>query len=192
MNRIQEDKGTDSNTEPWPEVDHIPPINGVKRIEQYFYKAILLMEKQPKELIIDTGSPITIIPPIISPKKLMKPTKCFVDINKNPIKIKGEALVEVKTEKNEVVLWILITENKNTQPQLGLDWLDKLELNLQGRRKRNIIRNLFMVEKSTKIVNEFEDLFKKNHTIEGLTIEIQLKKHIKQIQQKGRTVPIQF
>ena len=61
----------------------------------------------------------------------MKATsKCFVDVNKNPIEFKGEAIVEVKTEKTKVMLPILITEKKNTQPLLGLDWLDKLEIGL--------------------------------------------------------------
>ena len=39
---------------------------------------------------------------MINPKKLTKTTQCFVDLNKNLIKFKGEALVEVKTEKNKV------------------------------------------------------------------------------------------
>ena len=73
------------------------------------------------EFFIDTGSPITIVPQIINPKKLTKMPKYFVDVNKNPIKFKGEALVEVKTEKSKVMLPILITENKDTQPLLGLD-----------------------------------------------------------------------
>ena len=34
-------------------------------------------------------------------------------------------MVEVKTEKSKEVLPVLITENKNTQPLLGSDWLDK-------------------------------------------------------------------
>ena len=38
-------------------------------------------------------------------------TKTFVDVNKNPIKFKGEAMVEVKTEKSKETLPILITEN---------------------------------------------------------------------------------
>ena len=78
------------------------------------------MEGQPKEFVIDTGSPVTIIPPIINPKENKMTSKCFVDVNKNPIKIKGEAMVEVKTERTKVTLPILITE-KNTQPLLGLD-----------------------------------------------------------------------
>ena len=190
VNRIHEEDETDSNTESWPEVDHIQSTNGVNRIE--FYKAILLVEGQPIEFIIDTGSPITIIPPIINSKKLAKTAKCFVDVNKNPIKFKGEALVEVKTEKSRVMLSCLVTENKDTQPLLGLDWLDKLEIGLQGNRKTNIIRNITVDERNTKVLDELEDLFKNNHTIEGLTIDIQLKEDVKPIQQKRRPVPIHF
>ena len=99
MNRIQDENETDRNTEPWPEVDHIQSTNGVNRID--FYKATLFVEGQRIEFIIDTESPITIIPPIINPKIPMETTRCFVDVNKNPIKFKGEALVEVKTEKKQ-------------------------------------------------------------------------------------------
>ena len=97
MNRIHGEDETDSNTEPWPEVDHIQSTNGVNRID--FYKAILMAEGQPMEFFIHTGSPITISPPIINPKNLTMTKKCFVDVNKNPIKFKNEALVEVKTKK---------------------------------------------------------------------------------------------
>ena len=101
------------------------------------------MDKQPIEFIIDTGSHITIIPPIINPKKLTKTTRSFIDVNKSPIKFKGEASVEVKHEHS---------------PEHN-----------HGREKHN----------------EFEDMFKNNHTIEGFTIDIQLKKDTKSIQQKG-------
>ena len=74
-------------------------VNGANRID--FYKAILLVEGQPIDFIIDFGSPITNIPPIINPKELKKVTKCFIDVNKNPIKFRGEAIVEVKTKKIE-------------------------------------------------------------------------------------------
>ena len=43
-----------------------------------------------------------------------------------------------------------------------------------------------------KIISEHEDLFKNNHTIKDLTIDIQLKEDVKPIQQKGRPVPIHF
>ena len=116
VSRVQKEPSTDSNTEPWPEIDHIQSVNGINRID--FYKAILLVQGQPIEFINDTGSPVTIIPPIVNTAEIHKTTKRFVDVNKNPIKLKGEAMVEVKTEKSKVTLPILITANKNTQPLL--------------------------------------------------------------------------
>ena len=126
VNRIQEED-TGSNTESWPEKDHIQSVNGINRVD--FYKAILLVEEQPIEFIIDTGSPVTIIPPIINPKEIKATSKSFVDVNKIPIKLMV-ATVEVKTEKTKITVPILITEKKNTQPLLGQDWLDKLEIGL--------------------------------------------------------------
>ena len=190
VNRIQKELSTDSNTESWPEIDHIQSVNGINRID--FYKAILLVQGQPIEFIIDNGSPVTIIPPIINTAEIHKTTKSTVDVNKNPIKFKGETMVEVKTEKSKIILPILITENKNTQPLLGLDWLDKLEIGLQGNKNTNIIRRIETDERQQKAVSEYEDLFKNNHTIKDLAIDIQLKKDTKPIQQKGRPVPIHF
>ena len=66
VNRIQEED-TGSNTESWPEIDHIQSVNGIYRVD--FYKVILLVEGQPIEFIIDTGFPVTIIPPFINPKR---------------------------------------------------------------------------------------------------------------------------
>ena len=101
-------------------------------------------------------------------------------------------MVEVKTEKSKEILPILITENKRTQPLLGPDWLNKLEIGLQGNRNTKIIRHNGIDLRRQKIVNEYEDLFKINHTIKDLTIDIPLKKDTKPIQQKGRPVPIHF
>ena len=147
---------------------------------------------QPIEFIIDTGSPVTIIPPIITPEEIKKTTVTFVDVNKNPIKFKGEAMVELKTENSKEILPILFTENKSTQPLLGLDWLDKLKIGLQGSKKTNVIRHVEEDERRKKIINEHENLFKNNHTIKDLTIDVQLEKDVKPIQQKGRPVTIQF
>ena len=135
---------------------------------------------------------MAIVPPLITPKELKKTTETFVDVNKNPIRFKGEAMVEVKTETSNETLPILITENKNTQPLLGLDWLDKLKIGLQGSKKTNVIRHIEEDERRKKIISEHEDLFKNNHTIKDLTIDIQLKKDAKPIKQKGRPVPIHF
>ena len=67
------------------------------------------------------------------------------------MKFKGEAMVEVKTERSKMTLPILITEKENTHPLLGLDWLDKLEIGLQGNRETKIIRNVNANERGEKI-----------------------------------------
>ena len=113
-------------------------------------------------------------------------------MNKNPIRFKGEALVEVKTEKCQKTLFILITENENTQPLLGLDWLEQLEIGLQGNNNTNVIRHIETDGRRERIISEHEDIFKNNHTIKDLTIDINLKPDSKPIQQKGRPVPIHF
>ena len=100
--------------------------------------------------------------------------------------------MEVKTEKSKEVLPILITENRNTQPLLGLDWLDKMEIGLQGNKNTNIIRHIESNGRRQKIINEYEDVFKNNHTIKYLTNDIQPENDTKPIQQKGRPVPIHF
>ena len=67
-------------------------------------------------------------------------------------------MVEVKTEKTQVTLPILITEKNNTQPQLGLDWLDKLEIGLQGSQKQTsseIYPQTEKVRESLKISKNF-------------------------------------
>ena len=97
VNQIQQEEEMGSKTEPRPESDQIQSANSVNRVD--FFKAILLIEGQPIEFVTDTGSTIRNIPPIINPNDIQETTKCFVDVNKNPMKFKGEAMVEVKTEK---------------------------------------------------------------------------------------------
>ena len=125
QNRQPDERGIRIGQQSWSEIDHIQSLNGINQID--FYKAILLVQGQPIESIIDTGSPVMIISPKNIPLELRKTTKSYVDVNKNPIKFKGEVSVEVKTEKCRKTLLILITENKNTQPPLGPDWRDKLQ-----------------------------------------------------------------
>ena len=40
VSRVTEAVSSDSNTEPWPEIDHIQSVNGINRVD--FYKTILL------------------------------------------------------------------------------------------------------------------------------------------------------
>ena len=91
VSRVQKEPSTDSNTESWSEIDHIQSVNGINRID--FYKAILMVQGQPIEFNIETVSAVTNILPIINTAEIHKTTKSFVDVNKNPIIIKGEAML---------------------------------------------------------------------------------------------------
>ena len=117
VSRIQKEPTTDSNPESWPEIDHIQSVNGINRID--FYKAILLVQGHPIEFIIDTGSTVTIIPLIISPIEVHKTTKSFVDVNNTPLKLKGEAMVEVKTKKNPRSLTHIIHRKQKHSTLVG-------------------------------------------------------------------------
>ena len=65
VNRIREAPSSGIKTESWPKINLIQSVNGINRVD--FYKAILLVQGHPIEFIIDTGSPVTIIPRIINP-----------------------------------------------------------------------------------------------------------------------------
>ena len=96
MNWIQEEE-TGSNTEPRQEINHIQSANSVIRID--VYKAILLVERQLIEFVIDTGSPVTNIPAIISPNDIQETTNCIVDVKKNTKNFNGEVMVEVQPKE---------------------------------------------------------------------------------------------
>ena len=64
--------------------------------------------------------------------------KAILLVHGQPIEFIIETGSEVQTEKSKVILSILITENKNTQPLLGLDWLDKLEIGFQETKTRTL------------------------------------------------------
>ena len=75
VSRVQKEPSTDSNTESWPEIYHIQSVSGINRID--FYKAMLLVQGQPIEFIIDSSSLVTIIPPITNTAEIHKPRKAL-------------------------------------------------------------------------------------------------------------------
>ena len=74
----------------------------------------------------------------------------------------------------------------------GIGLARQLGIGLQRNKPTNIIRNINTDGKSGTNRNKFEDLFKNNHTLESLTIDIPLKKDSKPVQQKETLVPIHF
>ena len=64
---VRKENESDWSTESRPEKDHIQSVNGISQLD--FSKANLLVEGQPIEFIIHTGSPVRKISSIINQKK---------------------------------------------------------------------------------------------------------------------------
>ena len=83
-----------------------------------------------KEVIIDTGSPITIMPPdekILKSTGIQKITKRCQDVNKNEVKVR-ENFPEDENIKQKVEN--LVTEKTDITPALGMDWMKNFKLTI--------------------------------------------------------------
>ena len=83
----------------------------------------------------------------------------------------------------------LITQKK-TNPLLGLDWMNKMGIELISNTESKKIQNITENDDETEIHKMFKKLFETNHTIKNMEIDIELKPGAKIIQQKGRPIPI--
>ena len=96
-----------------------------------FFTLTALVNNRPIKFIVDSGSPVTLIPKSLFNRITpLKPLKIeYRDINDNKIKFEGKtiAIVEIDGKRND--LEILVT-TKKTNPLLGLDWMKKLGITL--------------------------------------------------------------
>ena len=102
-----------------------------------------------KEFIIDTGSPISIMPvdnKIMKESEIQKVRNRNQDVNKNEVKFRGKIPVDVEYENNKQKMQLLITERNDITPLLGMDRLNKFKLtignirfdeNNQSKRRKN-------------------------------------------------------
>ena len=126
-----------------------------------------------KEFIIDTGSPISKMPPderIMNATEIQKITNRYQDVNKNEVKFRGKIPVNIEYENNKQKMEILITERTDITPLLGMDWMNTFKLTI-GRIQ--LAEN--NQSKREKIFNKFPNLFENNETIKDTEIKIQLK-----------------
>ena len=141
-----------------------------------------------KEFLIDTGSPISILP---ADKTKMKDTEIqkvrhrYQDVNKNEVKFRGKIPVDIEYENNKQKMQLLITERNNITPLLGMDWLKKFKLTIGNIRLDDNNQS-----EKRQIVEKFPDLFKNNTTIKDAEISIQLKPGHYPVKQKARPIPL--
>ena len=143
-----------------------------------------------KEFIIDTGSPISIMPAdktIVKDTEIRKVRHRYHDVNKNEVKFRGKIPVDIEYENNRQKMQLLISERNDITPLLGMDWLKKFKLTIGKIRLDDNNQS-----EKRQIVEKFPDLFENNTTIKDAEINIQLKPGHYPVKQKARPIPLQL
>ncbi len=153
---------------------------------------------RPVTVILDTGSPISIIPKSL--RDWINPKKCkpvpenrqFVVLNDNEVEI--SEIICVNTELNGVESMMDWWEIKSdVKPILGMDNFGKLNLRIiQGKPEQiGIVRTeteRLMFEQKTE--QEFGELFNRKGTIRNFKYGVTFKDDFVPFEQKGRKIPI--
>ena len=190
VKRLTEDEINDPNESSCESEEDIQHIKEIKKIEETNkpYTATVKINGIAKEIIIDTVSPISIMPPdkrIMKPTEKQKVTNRYQDVNKNEVKFRRKIPVNIEYENNKQKMEILITERTDITPLLGMDWMRIFELT---SGKIQLTENT--QSEKEKIFGKFRDLFENNETIKDAEMKIQLKPGHYPVKQKARPVPL--
>ena len=190
VKRLTEEKTHESNestSDSDKSIHHIKEIKKMNEMNKHF-SATVQFNGIKKEFIVDTGSPVSKVPPdkrIMKTTEIQKITNRYQDVNKNELKLRGKVRVNIEYENNKQKMEILITEKTVITPLLGMDWMKNFKL---------AIRRLQLAENNQserdKLFTKFPDLFENNETIKDTEIKIQLKPVHQPIKQKARPVPL--
>ena len=103
----------------------------------------LLVNNRPKKYIVDTGSPVTLLPKLkvnkITVVELV--SEDYRDVNDNKIKFEGKTLANIVIDGKSKQLELLIT-TKQTHPLLDLNWMKVLGLTLKTETSHQSINNI--------------------------------------------------
>ena len=176
VKRLTEEERSEPNDSSCESDEDIQHIKEIKKIEQTnkHYTATVKSIGISKEFVFDTGSPISIMPPvkrIMKPTEIQKVTNWYQDVNKNEVKF--------LRSNNKQKMEIQKTERIDITPLLGMDWTRTFKLTI-GRIQ--LAEN--NQSEQDKIFGKFRDLFENNETIKDTEIKIQLKPGHYPIKQK--------
>ena len=92
----------ESTSESDESIHHIKEIKKINEMNKHF-TAVVRVNGVKKEFVIDTGSPISMMPPderIIKSTEIQKITNRYQDVNKNEVKFRGKIPVIIEHENN--------------------------------------------------------------------------------------------
>ena len=153
-------------------INRIERINRITDRNKYLTTTVKVNGIE-KEFIVDTGSPISIMPAdenIMKQNKIQNIKHRYQDLNKNEVKFRGKIPAVVEYENNKQKMQILIPERNDITPLLGMDWMKKFKLTIGNIRTEENNQS-----KKKRVIEKFPDLFKNNTTIKDTEINIQLK-----------------
>ena len=193
MRRVQY---VDTTTSPAEEdnwdYDRIQRVENTKQ-KKGFYNATLLVNNVPINFIIDSGSPVPLIPECLfcklTPIEPLKTT--YKDVNNQKIDFTGQTKAMVKTNKEPKELPLLITKAQ-TAPLMGLDWMQRLKSKLSSNSDAIQIHNINVgstEKKKRKLLNDFKDLFYNNKEIKKSLCQNKFKSWSKDNTTKRTTNP---
>ena len=151
----------------------------------------VLVNNRPIKFIIDSGSPVTLIPKqkFNGITTIYPLNEEYRDVNNNKIKFEGKTMANIEIDGEKKKLELLIT-TKRTNPILGLDWMKHLGTSVNIKKPNPKIQNIQEDPHVTDLKKKFKKLFHENKTVKGIEVDIQLKSNAKLMQQKRRLIPI--
>ena len=168
-------------------INRIERINRITDRNKYLTTTVKVNGIE-KEFIVDTGSPISIMPAdenIMKQTEIQKIEHRYQDVNKNEVKFRGKIPADVEYENNKQKMQILITERNDITPLLGMDWMKIFKLTIGNIRTEENNQS-----EKKRVIEKFPDLFKNNTTIKDTEINIQLKPGHYPVKQKARLIPL--
>ena len=143
---------------------------------QPFFTVTVLVNNRPIKIILDSGSPLTIIPK----QKFNGITTIYTlheehrDVNKNKINYEGKTLPNIEMDREKKKLELLIT-TKRRNSLLELDWMKHLGINLNIEIPNLQIQNIQEDPDIPDLKKKIKKLFHENITGKGIDVNIQLK-----------------
>ena len=154
-----------------------------------FYGVEIKLNGKNQKLIIDTGSPVTIMPnnpTLYHPEDVQPLKERYQDVSKNEIKFLGKVWVNIDYNSKHTKLPLLITKRTDITPLLGVNWLKQLPITII----KISLDNKTDQSETTTIHAKFEKLFGTNHIIKNIEVKIRIKPGCYPIQQKkARPIP---
>ena len=171
----------ESSCESHEDIQHIKEIKKIEERNKH-YTATVKINGIAKKFIIDTGSPISIMPldkRIMKLTEIQKVTNRYQDVNKIEVKVRGKIPVNIEYESNKQKMEILITERTDITPLLGMDWMKTFKLTIGRIQSAENSQS-----EKDRIFHKFRDLFENNKTLKDTEKKFNLNRDTTQSNKK--------